>query len=65
MPLDGKAHLGERLAVVAGAVARACAIRWRVVLPLSWALALVAGLVASKLSVYGAFQDLLPPNAEA
>jgi uncharacterized protein len=65
MTHDGRAHLGERLAVVAGSVARTCATRWRLVLPLSWALALVAGLVTSRLTVYGAFQDLLPPDAEA
>jgi len=65
MPPDGKAHLGERLAVAVGAFSRACATRWRVVLPLSWALAVASGLLASRLTVQGAFQDLLPPDAVA
>jgi predicted RND superfamily exporter protein len=62
---DGKARMGDRLAVVVGSMARLCARRWRLVLPLSWAFAVIAGLFAAKLSVYGAFQDLLPPDAEA
>jgi uncharacterized protein len=65
MSQAGKAHLGERLAVVAGSVARACALRYRLVLPVSWAVALVAGFLLSHLTVHGAFQDLLPPDAEA
>jgi len=65
MPPAGKAHLGERLAVAVGAFSRACATRWRLVLPLSWALAVASGLLASRLTVQGAFQDLLPPDAVA
>jgi uncharacterized protein len=65
MAQAGKAHLGERLAVVAGSVARICALRSRAVLPLSWAVAVLAGFLLSHLTVHGAFQDLLPPDAEA
>jgi uncharacterized protein len=60
-----KAHLAQRLAALAGTMAAGCARHFRLVLPLSWVLALAFGWLASHLTVHGAFEDLLPPDAEA
>jgi hypothetical protein len=61
----GGAHLADRIAAAAERLARTCATHWRFVLAVSWVVAVLAALLASRLTVQGAFQDLLPPGAEA
>jgi predicted RND superfamily exporter protein len=56
-----KDRIGDLVAHLSGwAVARA-----RIVIVLSWVLALGCGLVASRLEVFGDFSNLLPPDAES
>jgi predicted RND superfamily exporter protein len=55
----------NRVARLTRGLARECAKRARAILVVSWVVAAVAAGFTSRLSVHGAFHDLLPPDAEA